>query len=114
MEDDVGLSRATRKRGPLLHGRCADFGWGRRYNGTEQVRAYFSQVPPGANWTLTIVDVGRSVAEPWVLGRSTLGRAGTQGMTVDDLAVLRRGADGRLRYHIDMFTAGVRQAMERD
>lgn len=29
-------------------------------------------------------------------------------MTVDYLAILRRGADGRLRYHIDMFTAGVR------
>lgn len=84
-------------------------GGGRRYNGTEEVRAYFSQVAPGANWTLTIVDVGGSAAEPWVLGRSTLGRAGTEGMTVDYLAVLRRGADGRLRYHIDMFTAGVRQ-----
>ncbi|MCA1674919.1 MAG: beta-lactamase family protein [Actinobacteria bacterium] len=80
----------------------------RRYNGTEQVRAYFSQVPAGAEWTLEIVDVGGSAAEPWVLGRSTLGRPGTQGMTVDYLAILRRGADGSLRYHIDMFTAGVR------
>ncbi|MBA2301886.1 MAG: beta-lactamase family protein [Acidobacteria bacterium] len=83
-------------------------GGGRRYNGTEQVRTYFSQVATGATWTLEIVDVGGSAAEPWVLGRSTLGRAGTQGMTVDYLAVLRRGADGRLRYHIDMFTANVR------
>ena len=72
-------------------------GGGRRYKGTEEVRTNFSQVPAGANWTLTIVDVGGSAAEPWVPGRSTLGRAGTQGMTVDYLAVLRRGAEGRLR-----------------
>jgi hypothetical protein len=83
-------------------------GGGRRYAGTDRVRTYFSQVPAGANWTLEIVDVGGSHAEPWVLGRSTLGRAGTPGMTVDYLAVLRRGTEGRLRYHIDMFTAGVR------
>lgn len=89
-------------------------GGGRRYSGTEQVRAYFSQVPRGANWTLAIVDVAGTAAEPWVLGRSTLGREGTQGMTVDYLAVLRRAADGRLRYHIDMFTAGVTQVMERE
>lgn len=89
-------------------------GGGRRYTGTEQVRAYFSQVPADANWTLAIVDVGGSAAEPWVLGRSTLGRAGTQGMTVDYLAILRRDADGRLRYHIDMFTAAAKPVIERD
>jgi CubicO group peptidase (beta-lactamase class C family) len=83
-------------------------GGGRRYNATEQVRTYFSRVPSGAEWILEIIDVGGSAAEPWVLGRSTLGRAGTEGMTVDYLAILRRGADGKLRYHIDMFTAGVR------
>jgi hypothetical protein len=43
-------------------------GGGRRYNGTEEVRADSSQVPPGAEWTLDIVDAGGSVAEPWVLG----------------------------------------------
>ncbi|HEU0224610.1 MAG TPA: serine hydrolase [Steroidobacteraceae bacterium] len=83
-------------------------GGGRRYHGTGEVRAYFSQVPPLAEWTLEIVDVGGSNDAPWVLGRSTLARAGTQGMTVDYLAILRRDADGRLRYHIDMFTAGAR------
>jgi hypothetical protein len=59
-------------------------GGGRRYSGTEQG------------------------------GPSTLGREGTQGMTVDYLAVLRRGPDGRLRCHIDMFTAAVRQAADRE
>jgi CubicO group peptidase (beta-lactamase class C family) len=83
-------------------------GGGRRYTGAEQVRTYFSQVPAGATWTLEIIDVGGGASEPWVLGRSTLGRAGAPGMTVDYLAILKRGADGRLRYHIDMFTAGVR------
>jgi hypothetical protein len=29
-------------------------------------------------------------------------------------AVLRRGPDGRLRCHIDMFTAAVRQAADRE
>jgi hypothetical protein len=84
-------------------------GGGRRYTGTDQVRAYFSQVPAGANWSLEIIDVGGSANEPWVLGRSTLGRVGSPGMTVDYLAILRRGSDGRLRYRLDMFTAAVRE-----
>jgi CubicO group peptidase (beta-lactamase class C family) len=83
-------------------------GGGRRYSGTEQVRAYFGQVPAGATWTLEIVDVGGGPTEPWVLGRSTLARPGSTGMAVDYLAVLQRGEDGRLRYDVDMFTAGVR------
>lgn len=83
-------------------------GGGRRYQGTGEVLAYFSQVPPMAEWTLEIVDVGGSRDAPWVLGRSTLARAGTPGTTVDYLAILRRDADGRLRYYIDMFTASVR------
>lgn len=83
-------------------------GGGRRYRGADEIRTYWSQVPAGATWQLEIVDVGGSAEEPWVLGRSTLGRPGGPGMAVDYLAVLRRGSDGRLKYHIDMFTAGVR------
>jgi hypothetical protein len=83
-------------------------GGGRRYRGVEEVRAYWSQVPDGATWTLEIADVGGGADEPWVLARSTLGRQGSPGMSVDYLAVLRRGSDGRLRYHVDMFTMAVR------
>jgi CubicO group peptidase (beta-lactamase class C family) len=83
-------------------------GGGRRYSGAAQIVAYWSQIPAGATWTIEIVDVGGSALEPWVLARSTLGRSGGASMTVDYLAILRRGADGRLKYHIDMFTAGVR------
>jgi hypothetical protein len=82
-------------------------GGGRRYRGTEEVRAYWSQVPGGATWTLEVSDVGGSAEEPWVLARSTLSRPGGSGMAVDYLAILRRDASGRLRYHIDMFTMAV-------
>jgi hypothetical protein len=51
--------------------------------------------------------VGGSAEEPWVLARSTLSRPGGSGMAVDYLAILRRDASGRLRYHIDMFTMAV-------
>jgi hypothetical protein len=83
-------------------------GGGRRYGGTDEIRSYWSQVPAGATWTLEIADVGGSTAEPWVLGRSTLGRPSGPGMAADYLAILRRGSDRRLKYHIDMFTGGVR------
>jgi CubicO group peptidase (beta-lactamase class C family) len=82
-------------------------GGGRRYRGTEEVRAYWSQVPGGATWTLEVADVGGSAEEPWVLARSTLSRPGGSGMAVDYLAILKRDASGRLRYHIDIFTMAV-------
>jgi ketosteroid isomerase-like protein len=83
-------------------------GGGQRFTGTAQVRTYFGQIPAGVTWTLEIIDLGGSPAEPWVLGRSTLGRAGSPGQVVDYLSILKRGADGKLRYHIDMYTMGVR------
>jgi len=83
-------------------------GGGRRYSGIDETRAYWSQVPAGARWELEIAEVGGSSEEPWVLGRSTLGRPGGPSMAVDYVAILRRGGDGRLKYHIDMFTAAVR------
>ena len=83
-------------------------GGGQRFTGAAQVRTYFGQIPAGATWKLEIIDTGGSAAEPWVLGRSTLGRAGSPGQVVDYLSILKRGADGKLRYHIDMYTMGMR------
>lgn len=83
-------------------------GGGRRYSGTDDIRTYWSQVPAGATWALEIADVGGSAQEPWVLARSTLGRSGGPGMAVDYVAILRRDGAGRLKYHIDMFTAAAR------
>ena len=83
-------------------------GGGQRFSGAEQVKTYWSQIPSGATWKLEIIDTGGSAAEPWVLGRSTLSRAGSPGSIVDYLSILKRGADGKLRYHIDMYTMAVK------
>jgi hypothetical protein len=48
-----------------------------------------------ASGMIEIADVGGSAQEPWVLARSTLGRPGGSSMTVDYLAILRRGPDGK-------------------
>src|SRR5688572_10908142 len=79
-------------------------GGGQRFSGAAQVRTYWTQIPAGATWKLDIIDTGGSAAEPWVLGRSTLSRPGSPGSIVDYLSILRRGTDGKLRYHIDMYT----------
>jgi CubicO group peptidase (beta-lactamase class C family) len=80
-------------------------GGGRRVSG-DQIAGYWAAMPTGATWTLEVLDFGGSRAEPWVLGRSTLQRDGGSSMVTDYVAILRRGADGRLRYHLDMFTSG--------
>jgi hypothetical protein len=78
-------------------------GGGRRVTG-DQIAGYWGSLPAGATWTLEMLDFGGSIAEPWVLGRSTLQRDGGNRMVTDYVAILRRGTDGRLRYHLDMFT----------
>jgi hypothetical protein len=72
------------------------------------ISAYWSQIAGATSWTPDIIDVGGSRDEPWVLGRSTLtGRSG-QPMVTDYLAILRRDANGKLEYYIDMFTSAAR------
>lgn len=128
---DQGSSRAIRKEIETLHlEMIAAFrekpenvaryyttdarilGGGRRFSGDE-IPSYWSQIPGGASWVLEIIDAGGSPNEPWVLGRSTLTRQGGQAMVTDYVGILRREADGRLRYYIDMFTAAARPAVER-
>ena len=86
-------------------------GGGRRVSGGE-IAAYWSQITDATSWALEIVDAGGSRDEPWILGRSTLTRQSGQRMVTDYLAILRRDADGKLKYSIDMFTAAARQAPE--
>ena len=78
-------------------------GGGRMWSGDE-IQSYWSQVPAGASQTLEILDAGGAPNEPWVLGRSTLGRPGGPAMTTTYLAILRREPDGKLKYYLDMFT----------
>ena len=61
---------------------------------------------------LEILEVGGAPNEPWILGRSTLGRQGGQTMTTDYVAILRREAGGRLKYYLDMFTGAARPPIE--
>lgn len=82
-------------------------GGGRVFTG-EGIAAYWGQVPRGASWKLEILDAGGSPDEPWLLGHSTLSRKGGAEMTTEYLAVLRRGADGKLRYRLDLFTMAAR------
>lgn len=86
-------------------------GGGRRVSGGE-IAAYWSQITDATSWALEIVDAGGSRDEPWILGRSTLTRQSGQRMVTDYLAILRRDADGKLKYSIDMFTAAARPAPE--
>jgi hypothetical protein len=87
-------------------------GGGRRFSGGE-IAAYWSQMTDATSWVLEILDAGGSRDEPWILGRSTLTRQGGQRMVTDYLAILRRDADGKLKYSIDMFTAAARPATEK-
>jgi ketosteroid isomerase-like protein len=83
-------------------------GGGQRHAGAEQVKAYWSKIPAGATWKLDIIDIGGGPNDVWLLGRSTLSRTGSPASIVDYLSVLRRGSDGKLRYHIDMYMMAVK------
>lgn len=82
-------------------------GGGGRHSGGD-IQSYWSQIAGAGSWTLDVVDTGGSRDEPWVLGRSTLTRQNGQRMVTDYLAILRRDANGKLRYYIDMFTSAAR------
>ena len=82
-------------------------GGGGRYSGGE-IASYWSQISHATSWALDILDAGGSRDEPWILGRSTLTLQSGQRMVTDYLAILRRDANGKLRYYIDMFTSAAR------
>jgi hypothetical protein len=82
-------------------------GGGGRYRGNE-IASYWSQIAHATSWSLDVLDAGGSRDEPWVLGRSTLTLPSGQRMVTDYLAILRRDANGKLEYYIDMFTSAAR------
>lgn len=79
-------------------------GLGSHHTGRTEVDQYWRQGIPATDWILEVVDVGGTPDSPWVLGRSTLVAEGGRRMVTDYLAILVRGADGRLRYRIDLYT----------
>ena len=79
-------------------------GMGSHQSGRVDVDRYWSQGMRASDWILEIVDLGGTPDAPWVLGRSTLVGEGGRRMSTDYLAILARGADGRLRYRIDLYT----------
>lgn len=83
-------------------------GMGMRKSGRAEVEAYWSQSMGTTDWTLETFEVGGTRDEPWLLGKSTLVGSGGRRMETDYLAVLQRGADGKLRYRIDLFTSSNR------
>jgi hypothetical protein len=82
-------------------------GGGGRYSGSE-IASYWSQIAHATSWSLDVLDAGGGRDEPWVLGRSTLTLQSGQRMVTDYLAILRRDANGKLKYYIDMFTSAAR------
>lgn len=80
-------------------------GMGRQHSGRAEVDRYWGSGMPPSEWTLEVVDMGGTEDAPWVLGRSTLVGPGGMKMITDYLAILARGADGRLRYKIDLYTS---------
>lgn len=79
-------------------------GMGMQRRGRAEVDGYWSQGIGATDWTLQALEVGGTREAPWVLGRSTLvGQSGRR-MITDYIGILARGADGRLRYRIDLFT----------
>ncbi len=76
-----------------------------RWVGREQIDRYWSQGPAGADWTLEVLEVGGDGQAPWVRGRSTLVSQGGRRMVTHFIGILKRDADGRLRFYVDMFVA---------
>lgn len=80
-------------------------GMGSQASGRAEVDAYWSRNAGAGDWSLEIIDVGGPRDAPWVLARSRLTGSGGRQMTSNYLAILQRGADGALRYRIDLYTS---------
>ena len=87
-------------------------GGGSRSVGREEVARYWASSPKGAEWTLEVLEVGGDSQAPWVRGRSTLAGEGGRRFVIDYVGILKRGADGQLRFYIDMY-AGAAGAVTR-
>lgn len=72
-----------------------------RVTGREAVDKYWGGVSGYSDWKLEIIEVGDGTT-PWVRGISTL--VGTERNSVTEfLGLLKRGTDGKLRFHVDMY-----------
>jgi ketosteroid isomerase-like protein len=78
-------------------------GGGSRSVGREEVTRYWASSPKGAEWTLEVLEVGGDSQAPWVRGRSTLAGQGGRRFAADYVGILKRGADGQLRFYIDIY-----------
>ncbi len=83
-------------------------GGGSRATGRAEIDKYWASITGASDWKLEVIEVGGSAESPWVLGRSTLVGQGGRMMVVDFVGVLKRAADGSLKYHVDIYTSAPR------
>ena len=79
-------------------------GGGGNFTGRAEIDGYWAGATMFTDWALEVTEVGGSAESPWVLGRSTLTGASGRTMVTNFVGILRRGGDGTLKYHIDMYT----------
>ena len=79
-------------------------GGGGNFTGRAEIDRYWAGATMFTDWALEVTEVGGSAESPWMLGRSTLTGASGRTMVTNFVGILRRGSDGTLKYHIDMYT----------
>ena len=72
-----------------------------RITGRDAVDKYWAGVAGYTDWKLEVIEVGDGTT-PWVRGISTLVGAERNSVT-EFLGLLKRGADGKLRFYVDMY-----------
>ncbi len=72
-----------------------------RVTGRDAVDKYWGGVSGFSDWKLELIEVGDGTT-PWVRGVSTLVGAERNSVT-EFLGLLKRGADGKLRFYVDMY-----------
>lgn len=80
-------------------------GGGMSLIGRQQIDTYWAQATGFADWTLEVLAAGGESNNPWVIGRSVLKTQAGRDMATEFVGVLRRGADGQLRFVIDRYSA---------
>jgi ketosteroid isomerase-like protein len=73
-----------------------------RVTGREAVDKYWNGVSGFTDWKLELIDIGEGTV-PWVRGVSTLVGAEGRNSVTEFLGLLKRGADGKLRFYVDMY-----------
>ena len=73
-----------------------------RVTGREAVDKYWGDLSGFTDWKLEIIEVGDGTT-PWVRGISTLVSSSGRNSVTEFLGLLKRGADGKLRFYVDMY-----------